>query len=530
MNTDVIIDLKSLFKYIEKNKKIIYKKIFQIYGIPTSKINNLPKVENELLMLSTGINMRVEEKLTNLIKQYEDDDSKIFNEVRDDFEFNSKIGFFEVLSKKTGGSVHVVDLKSSIFETLIIENDMDLEKGDLIFGFSFFDKKLGDNILYSNYILLSEEESKLIDGIYDEYFVEDDTDVFFDNIVLPRLMRNQLKQIDELLSKHTLSLMENFDQVSIYNFFKHFSDTIKYALFSNEQVDIYNMDYFDFLEKETLSGNFIVEGDLEIFIEILEFVMVNEVKMEPSKADVLDSIYNSKNKILVLKNNLTLKYPTTPIELVNMITDRDFLEATEVGRILTMAYYMDEISNLENPKITKKTRRLTAKTIRELISENDLSIMNTSEASEEMIKELIQLAVAIMLSNGLASIKNENEIYLTSRFGYFIMAPSDEVVANFLTAIFREETLKQYIGRKDVDYKELLNETIDFIKTLDDTILNKTPSGKKILNILEIIGLVSTKEINEKDYYHLTQTGEVYSDYLKSLSQKGRVLHLNKFK
>ncbi|NLD16294.1 MAG: hypothetical protein GX666_01780 [Tissierellia bacterium] len=523
-------DLRSLFEYVKKNEKNIYKKIFQTYGLPTSKIKNLPKEENELLLISTGINMSVEEKLSKLIGQYEYDNATIYNKVKDDFEFNSKVGFFEVLNHRVGGSVHVVDLKSSVFETLVTDSDLNLEKGDLLFGLSFFDFEIGDTILYSNFIVLTEEERIVVDGIYDEYFVDDDTDVFFDNVVLPRLMKNQLQQIDELFSKHTLSMMENYDQVSIYNFFKHFSDTIKYALFSNEEINIYNLDYYDFLMKETESGNFIVEGDLEIFIDMLEFLMTLEARRDKSKEEVLKSIIKCKENILVLKNNLSLKYPVTPLDLVNAISDNELSENNEISGILTMGFYMDELSNQEEPKLTNKTRRLSAKSLKKLMDENVLIKLDSSEHSEENAKELIQFAVAILLSNGLAGVKEDDEIYLTNRFAYFVISHPDEVVANFLTAIFREDTLRQYIGRKNDNYKKLLDDLIKFINTLDNSELIKTQGGKKMLNILEIIGLVKTKIVEGEEYFEATILGEIYNDYLKSKAQKGKVLQMNSYK
>lgn len=523
-------NLKSFFEYVKKNEKKIYKKIFQTYGLPTSKIKKLPKEENELLLISTGINLSVEEKLSKLIELYEYDNAKIFSTVKDDFEFNSKVGFFEVLNEKSGKTVHVVDLKSSIFETLLTDSNLTLDKGDMLFGFSFFDFEKGDTILYSNFIVLTEEERSVVDGIYEEYFVDDDTDVFFDNVVLPRLMKNQLQQIDELLSKHTVSLMENYDQVSIYNFFKHFSDTIKYALFSNEEVNIYNLDYYDFLMKETKSGNFIVEGDLEIFIDMLEFLMNSELKTGKSKDEVLNSILKCKENILILKNNLSNNYPITPLELVNAISDNDLSENSELSGILSMGFYMDELSNQEKPTLTEKTRRLNAKSVRNLMDENMLIKLDSSEHSEENAKELIQFAVAIMLSNGLAGVKEDGEIYLTNRFSYFVIAPPDEVVANFLTAIFREDTLRQYIGRKNDNYKKLLEDLNEFINTLDNSELVKTSGGNKMLKILEIIGLVKTKIVNGEEFFESTILGEIYNDYLKSRTQKGKVLQLNQYK
>lgn len=528
MNSNIK-DIKSLLDYVERNKKNIYRKIFQSYGLPTSKIRNLPDIENDLLVLSTGIDMSIEEKLTKLMEKYGDDNKEIFFQVKDDFEFNSKFGFFEVLSDKARGSVHVVDLKSSIFETLVTNDSDPLRKGDVLFGLSFFDIETNLFTLYKSFIVLTKEEKEIIENIYDEYIVDDDVDVFFDNIVLPRLMKKQLNLIDQLLTKHTPALMENFDQISIYNFFKHFSDTVKYSLFNKKEVSIFNLDYFDFLMKETEAGNFIIEGDLELFIDILEFVMTREVMLSPDKSEVLKSINKCKDKLLILKNNLSLKYPQTSMDLVNLLVDSEFLKKPEPSRILLMPLFMDELANLEKPKVTNKTRKLTAKTIRNLLSDNTL-LGNFTLLSKSDNEEIIQLAVAILLSNGMAKIDNEDEIYFTNRFGYFIMAPSEEVAANFLTAVFTENTLKQYIGLKNEDYKKLLKDMQDFIQTLDDSEIKKTPGGKKMLKIFELIGLIDKKIIDGNETFAWTLLGETYVEYLKSKSHKGKVLHLKNYK
>ena len=160
-------NLKSFFEYVKKNEKKIYKKIFQTYGLPTSKIKKLPKEENELLLISTGINLSVEEKLSKLIELYEYDNAKIFSTVKDDFEFNSKVGFFEVLNEKSGKTVHVVDLKSSIFETLLTDSNLTLDKGDMLFGFSFFDFEKGDTIVTSGYSSIFPEG--IFVGIVEDY-------------------------------------------------------------------------------------------------------------------------------------------------------------------------------------------------------------------------------------------------------------------------------------------------------------------------------------------------------------------------
>lgn len=519
-------DLDSLFTYVRDNENNIYKRIFQAYGLPKAKTKSLPQKERDLLFFSVALNISIEDKLKELVDKYDGDNSKIFEAVKEDFEFNSRIGFYEVLSNKNGANIHVVDLKTSIFETLRSKKKAKLKNGDIIFALSYLDRDFNEVILYDSYIVASKEEAEIIEGIYEDYLVDDDIDVFFDNIVIPRLMKSRMEQIDHLLSRHTLSLMENYDQISIYNFFKHFSDTVKYSLFVDEEVNIYNLDYFDFLTMEAEDGNFVIEGDLESFIDILEFVMEREVKNDPSKSGVLESINECKIKILILKNHLIKNYPQTPLDLVINLSDRDILEDSDALGFLTMGLYLDGLANLDNPTLTKKTRRLDAKTVRALLDEYPMMAMNFEKSEEEIAKDLIQLTTSIMLTNGLAGIKEDDSIYLTARYGYFIMSPPNEVVANFLTALFRRQTLEHYIGRKSVDYSNLLKNMEDFLINLDSGRLEKTKEGKKILEIFQLLGLVKIKIVRGKEYYQLTEIGEIYSDYKKSKNQKGKVLQL----
>lgn len=521
----IINNIDSYIEYFKENIIEINKIIYRQYGLYPNKLVLLKTNEREMLQLPMTKSIILSSLLEDLTKGEEMDFE--VEDLENSFLVNTKSKFLEVISyEEQVNKIIVSELDTQMIFSLSVGEDLEISKGDIIFSFTY--EVDGEPHLYENFVILDDEESQKILDVFSEYYVEDELDVYFDNVIVHRIMSIYLDNIDTILNKYNSELSSKYNSEALFNFFKHIGNVAKFNFKSNENIDLFEVDYFEFLMNEAKEGNFVMEGELENFIEILEFIVNKESKSQDEKLEAFKSIKYCLDNIFVIKKNILNNHPLTPVDLVYDI-DEIMVEAPqEVTNLTTMGFFIETISDMPDVKITKKTKRLSTKTIREYCETYFTNVIDENNNIDPKIKSILELALSIILGNKLGGVDSEDNLYLKSRYNFFTSNNLAEYMANILQGVFRVETIEHYIGKKSLDYEKLLEKLKDSIRKESFYNLENTSEGKKLLEILSNLGIISTSYLNDYKHYKLEELGQVLKERFEKKTEKAKVLKLKK--
>lgn len=511
-----------LYKFIEEvraNKNSIRRILKYNYLVNLNHLEVFEDSEVDLFFITIWGYL---ESYRNKIKSERKEELDEYDLFKRDLDFS----FYEVDGYSDNRDyIRLRNLRDESVELYNISPTDNLKEGNLIYGLTYGEPLVDRSYLYSNHIELDRVEKMMVTENYRGGSKEEAFRVILEQLTVSRMVKSFLAEIEDIMRRYHKSLFNEFGEDVIYEFFKHLSDTSRFALTRNKGFSIYDIDYFEFLKYATTKGYFVVEGDLELFIDILEHILSREAKRDPSKEKTYENILKAKENIFLLRENLSKHYPVTSLQLINGIEmeldDRDI----DVLSFYALGFHIETLFRLDDIITTPKTRKLTMDTVRYALAETSLNEEGEEAFEEE--KEILQLALAIILGNGLGRINFVNRLVVLTRMNYFISSSNSELFANVLTALFRKETFENYFNYKDVDYEELVEVTLGFLKTLDDSELRSMKPGEKMIYLLEILGFVI--DLGYRDY-ELGTMGKFVNKYLYKDDQKARVLKLDEFK
>lgn len=514
---NIVINIGDLLEFLKDNLDEINNILFGEYGIHLNKLNLLNDRERLMLQLPIGKNLAIEDIVNNLEeKNLKDDD------LEGAFLFLSRFDFFEVqdISKEY---LSLASLSNDFVVRYKVDGEFSCQERDVIFAFTYLDGST--DFIHKDFEILKEDEADRVIEVFSEYYVENVLDIYFEHVVVNRLMTFYIESVDSVLNKYRDSLNLKYSPEILYTFFRHLGNIAKFSFLKGKNVGIFNVDYYEFLLFEALQGNFIQEGELESFLEIIDFILRQEDENKEIKK-TLDSIVNSYNNIFTIKSEILKHNPLTSMELLMDLDDFIGHSGESIVEIGSLGFFVDTLLSNNDIKLTKKTKRITASSLRSYIKTHFPELAKEEEVDPK-IKSLIELAVAIILGNSLGLIGPNGSIFPSNRYSFFLLNNPVDFIGNLITGIFRKETLSYYIGKKNIDYNLLLEKTKNGI--IDRTFVNfeNTKEGNKILELLQNIGALDKGFLNDYPHYRLSLFGEFLREYFEIDKDKGKIIKID---
>lgn len=503
-----------------KSQKFNIEKILQLkYFIKLKHLDVFDDREKELFFTVIWAELESYRNKLRFVRDEEISEYELFK-AGIDFSFYEVEGYDDNHRK-----IRLRNLRNQGLDILKLTKPNNMKDGELIFGLSYGEPIEDESYLYENFIRFDKVESFMIKEQYDQGPYVEAIKLVLEQLILSRMVKKFIEEIEGIMVRHHKSLYEEFGEDVLFTFFKHFSDTSKYTLLTDGETSIYEIDYFEFLIHATTEGEFVMEGDLEMFIEVLEFILYKEAKIDKSKIKTYENILKAKENIFLLRENLNKHHPVTSLQLVHDVERKLNEVDIDVLKFHNLGFQIENIANLDEIEVTPKTKKLTLDTIRYIMADTSFTLEDDPEF--EMEKEVIQLAFAMILGNKLGYLDSDNHLIFLNRLNYFSILPNSEHIANLLTGFFRKETFEYYFSYKDVNYEKLVDEIIKFLKTLDDRKLKQMKPGEKTIELLEALGFIRIGNVGE---YELGTIGKFVVTHVYNDNQKARVLELSEFK
>ena len=86
--------------------------------------------------------------------------------------------------------------------------------------------------------------------------------------------------------------------------------------------------------------------------------------------------------------------------------------------------------------------------------------------------------------------------------------------------------MEYYIGKKNLDYEKLLEALKETIVSKEFYKLEDTQEGNKLLEILQVTGIISKHYLNDYSHYKLSLLGQFLKERFEKNKEGGKVLNL----
>lgn len=488
-----------LNNFLKENNSEIEKYIYEKYSIRKNRFKLISKETEKSLKKAAAIAMQKKEEFP------------IF-------------GFFDVLGIYNKKLV-LFKYENENFFRFVNLNGKIPEPNQTIFGILY--RENGEYLLDEDFVVLDGEETETVRNIFIEYTVDDEILVFVDVSVDKRIIKSYKEYATEIQDIYYEYIAKNY---SILDAQKTMDRFFKAAEFSYDQEDyrtIYDLDYYEFLENECSFGNFLVENDLENFIEIAEFILKDRFKAGTVTKRSVDSIEKSRSNIFILKNLIVnYGFQTTDKNLVDSF-DNYFsntiyrpMEIEKTGEILFAIFSEDDL------EVTEVKRNLSTKSVRKIQDSMQASVFDLSRKLKRDKYPILNFIEQFIFQNKLC-VTVENKIEPTNRLRYLFNDSVGAFYANILTNIWSEKFIKDYLKVDENAAKKLMEEVI---KNKTEKI--ETEENSVRYKFFEMLSFVSMYERDEKKYceFYLTDIGRIFINNLSKKNLKGKIINLEDYK
>lgn len=496
MNHDGI---KKIIEEVEVNYDEIINLISEKYDFSIDKINRISRDSLDAIVYY----------LYSQIRQNKNDQVQSHNE---DFIYG---GFFGIESINED-FILLIDLQLYRY---ISVNKTSLDnpvEGDVYFGVLFpADEKLGfDAYVDRGFVKLDILESSLILDISDNYSDFDPAEVFLNEIAHERIYKFYSTPLINLVFADSEYYMSEFGLIEFSDFFIRLNNITKYLL-ENPKLDSFvdiNLD--DFIKNEATKGRFPVEGSIDEFLDILGYILKSNLNEHGELRKLIEQINICKDNILVYNSLARSNYPVTGRDFVNRMEYQLAGELVENIELTQILIFKESFYNIDEPRITKKTKRLTKGTIRDISFE----VFGDSEYYQYYPSYMIDYIFSIFRGGGLIDEEEEGIFNFNLRSQHIFSVSPYTALANIMTLLIDESVMEEFFRNKDLNYKDLKYEIWSHLKNGEFEKLKTNKWKKRIGEIFESFGLLKS----ENNEYSLTEIGQLYTKYVAvdNLSQK----------
>lgn len=516
-----ITSFEDFSSYVKANKKTLNQLISKGLGFSAKKLELIPYEEMILFHFAIAKDFFVE-SLVNL----EDPDSEFaFAYLNERPFFSLDFEFFKLISQ-TGASVRVESIKTSKIIEFTKAEDITYSSDQVFYAMSY----LEDNKFYlSQYFVgLDDEEA---DGVYDVLLDNDETSedhLFVDLIIIGRMIKGFLKNIDSLMAEYAGDLFSAFDQADILNFYNHFNGIAKYLFSSDDTTDLYQLNYYDFIKGQCQAGNFIIEGDLESFIEICLYLMDLASQDLGHEVKAIKYLRQAEENIFTLRQEIIKNHPLTDQETLYSVGRLVRNGSKDLGQFIKLSLLLETLSKWENLELTVNNK-IKVKSLRAYIEEFLTDYEAFKEGDFEENKILVDLAIATLLSNDLVLV-NQGQVFPTDRINFFLEEDPVAGLSNVIKGVFRKETLAYYLGKGEKTSQEIFTKTMEAIRTNNFFSFASDKNEEEVLKLLKTLEIIRERDHQGEVFYEYGDIGKLLQDQEEKKQKKAKVLNLADFR
>lgn len=507
--------------YVKANKELINQLISKGLGFSEKKLELIPYEEMILFHYAIAKDFFVE-SLVNL----EDPDSEfVFDYLNERPFFSLDFEFFKLISQ-TRESVSVENIKTSKLIEIRKYEDVNYPSDQVFYAMSY----LENNKFYiSKYFVgLDEDEA---DRVYDVLLDYDETmedHLFVDIVIIGRMIKGFLKIIDSLMEEYAGDLFSTFGQADILNFYNHFNGIAKYLFSSDDTTDLYQLNYYDYIKGQCQAGNFIIEGDLESFIEICLYLMDLASQDLGHEVEAIKYLRKAEENIFTLRQEIIKNHPLTDQETLFYISRLVRHSSEDLNKFIKLSFFMDTLSKWESLELTVNNK-IKVKSLRAYLEEFLPDYEDFDERDFEENKILVDLALATLLSNDLVLV-NQGQVFPTDRINFFLEEDPVIGLSNIIKGVFRKETFTYYLAKAEKTGEEVFAKTMEAIRTNNFFDFGIDKKEVEILKLLKALGIIREKNHQGEIFYEYSAIGKLLQDQEEKKQKKAKVLNLADFR
>lgn len=528
-------------------KKLTLKDINEITDIKTflNFAKDFEEEINEYIIISTGLSHKSLDELSTSEKRFLEysnirdfiinnlavivNSTKNFKleDVSNYFFTEPYFDFFQIISQ-TKDKVTVEEISSAEIKTFYKERNFYFPDEKVIYGMIF--EKDDSYFLHNEFVQLYVDEIEKLYSIYEDLYADDGRSFFLDLIIIKRILQRYVEIVNELEQTYGPYLEMKFDEDSLENFYKHFNLLSKYMFYAESGSNIYDLDYYKFLIDQCESGNFIIDGELENFIDILADVMNLASEDFGYEVAALKYIKLAQTNIFMLRKILNEGYQFTDFDLIDDILGLMRTKFSSLAQLQKLNFFMGTLPEFENLKLTSVTKKLRSITVKNYIEGYFSIVLSESEEVINRTKLLVEFAFSTLVANGLLLVTDEGIVHPTGRL-YFFMSEVPEIrMANIFRSAFSPKTFAHYFSTNLKEGEKILKKTQEAIREENFYDFGKTQREKNIILILEALNVLAEKEINGEKFYKLEDLGLLIQKRLTKKIPKAKVLKLGEYK
>ena len=516
-----IISFEDFVNFVEAEADLLNNIIAASLGFSANKIKLIPSDPLNLFHFAVAKDYLVQ----SLVNIEDTDRNFVYDYIERTGFLSVKFEFFKLISQTDSG-VSVERIQSAKIIEFKKEEPVTYPEGQVFYAMTFYQD--GEFFISKDFVSLDDEET---DSIYDIVINYDETNashVFVDRILIGRMLKGYLESIDNLMNEYGGELLDAFDEAQVLNFYNHLNGLAKYLILSPEALDIYQLDYYDFIKGQCQAGNFVVDGDLESFIEICKYLM--DLVSQDLGHDVPAKKYilQAEENLLSLRNELTKIHPLTDQATINFTGKEVMKNSADLNEFVKLSYFIDCLARDANLDLTV-TNKIKLKSIREFLEEFIPDYKAIEDEDFEKTRILVDLSFAILLGNDLVFI-DQGQVFPTDRLNFFLDSDPVLRLANIIKGIFRKETFTYYLAKAEKTGEETFLKTMEALRTNNFFDFGLDKKEEDILKVLKALDIIRERDHQGEIFYDYNNLGKFLQGQEEKKQKKAKVLNLADFR
>lgn len=516
-----IISFKDFENFVRSEEDTLNNIIANSLGFSKNKLKQISKEQMTLFHFAVAKDYLVQ----SLVYIEDEDRNFVYDYIEKTSFLSVNFEFFKLISQ-TDDSVRVERIQSGKITEFRKEEGVTFPEGQVFYAMTFYQE--GEFYMAKTFVSLDDEEA---DSIYDILINYDDTNashIFVDRILVGRMLKGYLASIDDLMNEYGGELLDNFDEAEVLNFYNHLNGLAKYLIISPEDLDLYQLNYYDYIKGQCQVGNFVVDGDLESFIEICKYLM--ESVSQDLGHEVLGKKYilQAEENILSLRKEILKNHPLTDQETIDFVGKEVMKNSDDLNEFVKLSYFIDCLARDANLDLTV-TNKIKLKSIRSFLEEFIPDYKSSEDKDFEKTKILVDLSFAILLANNLVFI-DEGQVFPTDRLNFFL--DSDPVIrlANIIKGIFRKETFTYYLAKAEKTGEETFTKTMEALRTNNFFDFGLDKKEVDILKLLQALDIIRERDHQGEIFYDCNELGKFLQGQEEKKQKKAKVINLADFR
>lgn len=516
-----IISFKDFANFVRGEEDTLNNIIAASLGFSANKLKQISQEQMTLFHFAVAKDYLVQ----SLVYIEDEDRNFVYDYIERTSFLSVKFEFFKLISQ-TDDSVRVERIQSGKITEFRKEEGVTFPEGQVFYAMTFYQD--GEFYMGKTFVSLYEEEAESIYDIVINYDETNASHLFVDRILIGRMLKGYLTSIDDLMNEYGGELLDAFDEAEVLNFYNHLNGLAKYLIMAPEALDLYQLDYYDYIRGQCQVGNFVVDGDLESFIEICKYLMDLVSQDLGQQVPGKKYILQAEENILSLRNEITKSHPLTDQETIDFVGKEVMKNSDDLNEFVKLSYFIDCLARDANLDLTV-TNKIKLKSIREFLEEFIPDYKAFEDEDFEKTRILVDLSFAILLANDLVFI-DQGQVFPTDRLNFFL--DSDPVVrlANIIKGIFRKETFTYYLAKAEKTGEETFLKTIEALRTNNFFDFGLDKKEVDILNLLKALDIISERNHQGEIFYDYNNLGKFLQGQEEKKQKKAKVLKLDDFR